>query len=77
MAVDTRDRRMSMLGFGSLAHSFVMPNPAGSNMDTVFERAMMLGLYYGVSIQSGQPTERRWGGVPHVRRYRTPLGRSW
>ena len=78
MAVDTRDKRMSMVGlaqFGFLP--YVMPNPAGSNFDTVFERAQMLHLYAGINIQSGQPTMLRWGGIPHVRLTRNPFGRSW
>jgi hypothetical protein len=76
MAVDTRDKRFSMIGFGP-SGQFATPNPNGANMDTGAERAMMLHLYYGISISSGQPTERRWGGVPHMRLYRTPFGRSW
>ena len=77
MAIDTRDRRMSMIGFHAPVPS-VMPNPDGSNWANSDERAMGgLWLYFGISTQTGQPTIRRWGGVPYVRIERGFAGRSW
>ena len=76
MAVDSRDKRMSMLAFGTQI-PWVMPNPNGSNMDATLERSQMLYLYAGISIQTGQPTMRRWGGTPHMRIQTQPFGRSW
>ena len=77
MAVDTRDKRMSMLGFGQgRGAPFVAPNPDGTDAEDVFERAQWLRFYAGISTQTGQPTIRRWGGVPHVRQGPT-FGRSW
>ena len=77
MAVDTRDKRFSLLAFGKPIPQ-VFPNPDGSNWATVAERAAGgLWLYSGISIQSGQPTMRRWGGVPYVRVMTNFAGRSW
>ena len=79
MAVDTRDRRFSMLGFGqAFGWPVVFPNVDGNNAEDVFERAQWLYLYAGISIQSGQPTIRRWGGVPWVVNGNPPIvGRTW
>ncbi len=78
MAVDTRDKRFSMLGYGQgKSFPWVMPNPAGSNFDTILKRAQMIYLYAGISAGTGQPTMLRWGGVPHVRVAVSPFGRSW
>ena len=78
MAVDTRDRRFSMLGFG---HAYGSPvvffNPDGTDATGLAERAQYIYLYPGISIQSGQPTMARWGGIPHVRIQRPFAGRSW
>jgi hypothetical protein len=78
VAVDTRDKRMSMLGFAQ-GHGFpyVVANPDGSDADDQFERAQFIHLYAGLAIQSGQPTQRRWGGVPHMRVATPVFGRSW
>lgn len=78
MAVDTRDKRFSLLGFGQ-AHGapVVFPNPDGAVGDV--DRPMWIYLYHGsgISITSGHPTMRRWGGVPYVRPHTGPIGRSW
>ena len=78
MPVDSRDKRFSLLGFGQ-AHGFpyVVPNPDGTI--STADRAQWLYLYHGsgISIQTGQPTMTRWGGVPHVRLQRPFAGRSW
>ena len=75
MAVDTRNKRFSLLGFGhGYGIPYVLPNPDGT-IDSD-DRAQLIYLYPGISIVSGQPTMRRWGGVPHVRA--APIfGRSW
>ncbi len=77
MAVDSRNKRFSLLGFGQARGApVVFFNPDGTNAGNVLERAQYLYLYAGLSIQSGQPTIRRWGGIPHVRN--SPIiGRSW
>lgn len=77
MAVDTRNRRFSMLGFAQ-AHGapVVFPNP-DNDIDTLEDRSHFAYLYPGISIQSGQPTIRRYGGVPHMRNNTPVFGRSW
>lgn len=78
MAVDTRDKRFSLLGFGQARGApYVFPNPDGTI--AAEDRPQWVYLYHGsgISIVSGQPTMTRWGGVPYVRSYRTPFGRSW
>ena len=77
MAVDTRNRRFSMLGFGQ-AHGapVVFPNPDGAfTFGDDFE--MLLYCYHGIAFAgSGDPRMMRWGGLPHVRQ-RPFAGRSW
>ena len=78
MAVDTRDKRFSMLGFAQARGApVVFFNPDGTDAAAVFERSQYIYLYAGISIQSGQPTMRRWGGIPHVPIQRPTFGRSW
>ena len=76
MAVDTRNRRFSMLAFGQAHGSpYVFPNPDGTiNSD---DRAQFAYLYAGISIVTGQPTMARWGGVPFVTIQRPFAGRTW
>ena len=78
MAVDSRDKRFSLLGFGQ-AHGWpvVFFGPDDNDADGVFERAQYLYLYSGISIQSGQPTMDRWGGIPWMRIQRVFAGRTW
>jgi hypothetical protein len=79
MAVDSRDKRFSMLGLanGRFAPA-MLPNPDGANWATNSERAMGLYLYYGIAPESGKPTMTYWAGVPHMRPGRSALGgRSW
>jgi len=67
---------MSLLGFGQVhGLPYVLPNPDGT-IDSN-DRAQLIHLYPGISIVSGQPTMRRWGGVPHVRPTTPAFGRSW
>jgi len=77
MAVDSADKRFSLIAFGKPVPQ-VLPIPDGSNWATVNERASGgCFLYYGISIQSGQATILRWGGIPHLRLARNPFGRTW
>lgn len=49
MAIDTRDRRFSFLGFGQpMAFPYVLPGPDG-NID-VDDRAHFLFLYPGINL---------------------------
>ena len=78
MAVDTRNKRFSLLGFGQGHHvPYVVPNPDGAIDDV--DRPQWLSLYHGsgITIITGQPTINRWGGVPHVRVGRIFAGRTW
>lgn len=75
MAVDTRDKRMSMIGLASPLPR-VLPNPDGSDAENDAERAMYIFMYYGTAPFAGQPMMRRWGGTRHM----TPgqgIGRGW
>jgi len=78
MAVDTRDKRFSMLGFGQ-PHGlpYVLPHPDGT-VDAA-DRPQLLRLYHGsgISIVGGHPVRTRWGGVPYVRQGVNFAGRSW
>jgi hypothetical protein len=47
MSIDSRDKRMSMIGFGSPVPR-VLPSPTGA-FDAA-GRAMLLYLYYGISL---------------------------
>ena len=79
MAVDSRDKRFSLLGFGQ-AHGWpvVFFNPNGTDANSDGERAQYIYLYQGISIVTGQPTMRRWGGVPYVQPGQSHrFGRSW
>jgi hypothetical protein len=49
MAVNTRDRRMSMIGIGQPVPS-VLPNPDGT-IGTQ-DRAMFIWLYHGIALQA-------------------------
>jgi len=61
MSVDTRDKRMSLMGFGEPV-PFVMANPDGTV--SVYDRAQLLWLYAGLNITT----------IPEVVRYRK---RQW
>ena len=74
MAIDTRDRRFSMVGLGSPTPR-IFPNPDGTI--GVFDRAMHLYLYHGLDLTTGSPVWRRWGDIPHMRIGPRQLGRSW
>ena len=47
MAVDTRDKRFSMMGLGSPVPR-VLPNPDGTIGDQ--DRAMFIYLYHGIAL---------------------------
>lgn len=49
MAIDTRDKRFSMMGFGAPTPR-VLPNPAGTF--NAADRAMLLYLYHGLTLSS-------------------------
>ena len=78
MAIDSRNKRFSLLGFGQ-PHQIpcVLPNPDGS-LANVFDRAMLIYLYAGLDITTGSPMWLRMGGVPHWRPGPRQLGgRGW
>ena len=79
MAVDTRDKRFSMLGFAQARGApIVFTNPDGSDAEDATERAQYVYLYAGIDISTvtGQPYERRLGGTPNT--FNKPIiGRSW
>ncbi len=77
MAVDSRDKRFSLLAFGKQIPQ-VFPNPDAGGVESD-DRPQWIYLYHGsgISIQSGHPMMRRWSGVPHVRLNVSPFGRSW
>lgn len=78
MAVDSRDKRMSMIGIANGRFSpHVMPNPAGSDFNLNTERAHMAYMYAGIAPESGKPTMTYWKGVPHMRVGPQFGGRSW
>lgn len=77
MAIDTRDKRFSLLGMCQ-AHGapVVFPNPDGTIDHTDFEH--LLYGYDGIEFAGpGDPRMTRWGGVPHMRVARGFAGRSW
>jgi len=53
MAVTSRNRRMSLIGFGAPV-PMVMANPAGAQ--GIGERAQLLWLYYGLALNA--PSDR-------------------
>lgn len=84
MAVDSRDKRFSLIGFGYGAFKQVLPNPDGSDWATSAERAHGgLWLYAGISIQAGQPIALRHGNVPFGAAHwmnsgaNSRIGRTW
>lgn len=55
MAVDTRNKRMSLIGFGAPTPR-VLPNPDGTV--AAADRAMLLYLYAGLDIAAATPIAR-------------------
>lgn len=47
MAVDTKEKRLSMMNMHALDDT--LPEPTGNDLDTVGERQHLLGLYSGIS----------------------------
>ncbi len=84
MAIDTRQRRLSMM-FLSYTNIPFFPDPDGSDWASSDERAMGgLRHYFGISIQAGQPIAVRHGGIPYAGNYwnhhssgQPNLGRTW
>lgn len=84
MAIDTRQRRLSMF-FLSYTNIPFFPDPDGSNWATSPERAMGgLRHYFGIGIVGGQPIMIRHGGIPYSAGYwnhqgsgQPNIGRSW
>ncbi len=61
MAVDTENRRFSMLALGLphvAAHVFATPDGTIIAED----RGQLIGLYPGISLLAGHPMWQRWGG---------------
>ena len=57
MAVDTRNKRFSMLGFGKAwASPYVLPDPSGG-FDTELERTQLVYLYAGISPSGELPPQ--------------------
>lgn len=54
MSVDSRDKRMSLIGFG-LPILVVLPNPDGT-IGTQ-DRAMLLWLYHGIALEAAEVAE--------------------
>lgn len=51
MAVDTRKKRFSLLGFGQARGApLVLPDPDGSDFNTEAERLQLIYLYAGLSV---------------------------
>lgn len=78
MAVDTRDKRFSLLGFAqAYGAPVVFPNPSVNGVqETEFEQ--WLYCYAGIAMTGpGDPRMKRWGGVPHMRVAVPFGGRSW
>lgn len=74
MAVDTRDKRASIICYG-LPYPGLFPNPSGAIDQTDFEQTV--GFYDGIQASgAGQPMWLRWGGVQHMG-HSKPFGRSW
>lgn len=76
MAVDTRNKRFSMMML-ALPFGRVLPNPDGGFAQGDYEQ-LLLG-YAGVQFSGpGDPRHRRWGGIPHMRLSTGHVvGRSW
>ena len=77
MAVDTRDKRFSMLGLAQ-AQGFptLVPNPDNA-ITTGADFTMRLYGYYGIPFAgAGDPRMMRWGGVKHMTN-KSFAGRGW
>ena len=79
MAVDTRERRFSMLNFTDGLHIMVTQEVDGNIDET--DRATLLDLYNGIALSSpaggGQPLMRRWGGLNWLVPGGLRFGRTW
>lgn len=64
MAVDTDQKRRSMISFGGDAFSERVP--AATDFDSAEDRAQLLFLYAGLDISGGSPTIPSGGGLGHV-----------
>lgn len=76
MAVDTRNKRMSMIGI-FLPVPRVAPEPDNS-VDSIGDFEQWLMSYAGVDFNNPTPSGNRWmrwAGVPGMRN--TGFGRSW
>ena len=77
MAVDTRDKRFSMIGIGQAATPWVMTNPSVNGI-SADEFEQWIHGYSGIQFTGpGDPRMKRWGGVPHMRVAVNFAGRSW
>lgn len=77
MAVDTREKRFSMLNFWDGTHILVTQEPDGNVDET--DRATLLDLYSGIALAGavGQPIMRRWGGLNWLVPGGLRFGRTW
>ena len=78
MAVDTRDKRFSLLGLGQAwGAPVVFPDPSVNGVQaTEFEQ--WIYSYAGVQFTGpGDPRMKRWGGVTHMRVASPIGGRTW
>ena len=76
MAVDTRDKRFSMMGLAQTV-VWVATDPSVNGVqETEFEQ--WLHGYSGIQFTGpGDPRMKRWGGVPNMRVSVNFAGRSW
>ncbi len=77
MAIDTRERRFSMLNFSDGTHILVTQE-VDSTVDAS-DRATLLDLYNGIALAGigGHPTMRRWGGLNWLVPGGLRFGRTW
>ena len=69
MAVDTRDKRFSLVSFAQ-PHKWFAPNPDGS-FATTADRAQLTYLYAGITLDGGTPPDTSaadWMLMAHRRR---------
>ncbi len=76
MAVDTRERRFSMMNFLDGLNLIMLQEPDGSVSKP--DRATSLDLYAGIELGGGvQPIMRRWGGLNWLIPGGLRFGRTW
>ena len=78
MAVDTRDKRFSLLGMCQARGApVVFSNPATAGVQETEYEQWLYG-YAGIQFAGpGDPRMKRWGGVTHMRVASPIGGRTW